>query len=196
MDCGLVLETIARVLAAVPIVEDQLVTFDALVGVSEPEHRTEAARMLRDAASSCSDPARRDRLMAAAEAVAAGGPSAFTPEGLSAQQAAAAQSSSPPPPESQDSETKTFSNRRLPLCRSFRSAFFPGPGGARSADLYGQQRPCSCQRKVEMSHSLQSRNVLFPEVADDVRVSLGSSVKRRRAMLASNPIAWKSYAKA
>jgi hypothetical protein len=45
-----------------------------------------------------------------------------------------------------------------------------------------------CQRKIEMSYPLQSRNVLFPPVGDEVHVSLGPSVKRRRAMLASNPI--------
>src|SRR5262245_43958028 len=45
-----------------------------------------------------------------------------------------------------------------------------------------------CQRKVEMSYSLQSRNVLFSRAGERVRVTLPVSVKRRRAMLASNPI--------
>ena len=45
-----------------------------------------------------------------------------------------------------------------------------------------------CQGKVEMSYSLQSRNVLFPKAGEEVHVSLIPSVKRRRAMLASNPI--------
>src|SRR3974390_626511 len=45
-----------------------------------------------------------------------------------------------------------------------------------------------CQRKVEMSYSLQSRNVRFSPGGVRVRGSLGVPVKRRRAMLASNPI--------
>jgi len=45
-----------------------------------------------------------------------------------------------------------------------------------------------CQRKIEMSYSLQSRNVLFCQGGQKVRGSLGVPVKRRRAMLASNPI--------
>jgi hypothetical protein len=46
----------------------------------------------------------------------------------------------------------------------------------------------SCQRKVEMSYSLQSRNVRFSVAGLRERDSLGVPVKRRRAMLASNPI--------
>jgi hypothetical protein len=46
----------------------------------------------------------------------------------------------------------------------------------------------NCQRKVEMSYSLQSRNVLFWSGLERSRVSLAVPVKRRRAMLASNPI--------
>jgi hypothetical protein len=91
MDCRPVLESIVRVLSIVPGVEDQLVVFDSLVNVSEPEHRPEAAQMLRGAAASSSDPERRERLLRAAEAVDAGRPCAFTPDGLSAQQAAASQ---------------------------------------------------------------------------------------------------------
>jgi TolB-like protein/DNA-binding winged helix-turn-helix (wHTH) protein len=45
-----------------------------------------------------------------------------------------------------------------------------------------------CQRKVEMSYSLQSRNVRFWTGGARGRGSLGVPVKRRRAMLASNPI--------
>jgi hypothetical protein len=40
----------------------------------------------------------------------------------------------------------------------------------------------------EMSYSLQSRNVLFCLIAAGVHGSLGVPVKRRRALLASNPI--------
>jgi hypothetical protein len=39
-----------------------------------------------------------------------------------------------------------------------------------------------------MSYSLQSRNVLFWLGLEGSRVSLAVPVKRRRAMLASNPI--------
>jgi hypothetical protein len=39
-----------------------------------------------------------------------------------------------------------------------------------------------------MSYSLQSRNVLFCQGGAKLRGSLGVPVKRRRAMLASNPI--------
>jgi len=46
----------------------------------------------------------------------------------------------------------------------------------------------SCQGKVEISYSLQSRNVLFCPGGERVRVILALPVKRRRAMLASNPI--------
>lgn len=91
MDCRTTLDTIARLLPTLPEVEDQLVVFDSLVGVSEVEHRPEAAQMLRDAAARCQDAGRRERLLKAADAVAAGEPCAFTPEGLSAKQAAAAQ---------------------------------------------------------------------------------------------------------
>src|ERR1022692_3888277 len=45
-----------------------------------------------------------------------------------------------------------------------------------------------CQGKVEMSYSLQSRNVRFCGAGERVRVILTMPVKRRRAMLASNPI--------
>jgi hypothetical protein len=45
-----------------------------------------------------------------------------------------------------------------------------------------------CQRKIEMSYSLQSRNVRFSLGGSRGRGSLGVPVKRRRAMLASNPI--------
>ena len=51
-----------------------------------------------------------------------------------------------------------------------------------------QPSASSCQRKVEMSYSLQSRNVRFLPGGARVRGSLGVPVKRRRAMLASNPI--------
>ena len=45
-----------------------------------------------------------------------------------------------------------------------------------------------CQGKVEMSPSGQNRNVPFSLVLGGVHVNLRVPVKRRRAMLASNPI--------
>ena len=45
-----------------------------------------------------------------------------------------------------------------------------------------------CQGKVEMSCSWQSRNVAFSLDLQEVHVNLRVPVKRRRAMLASNPI--------
>jgi hypothetical protein len=47
--------------------------------------------------------------------------------------------------------------------------------------------PC-CQGKVEMSPSRQNRNVPFSLGLGGVHVNLRVPVKRRRAMLASNPI--------
>ena len=46
----------------------------------------------------------------------------------------------------------------------------------------------TCQGKVEMSSSWQSRNVLFLGVHAEGHDNLCVPVKRRRAMLASNPI--------
>ena len=45
-----------------------------------------------------------------------------------------------------------------------------------------------CQRKVEMSPSVQSRNVPFGTPRLGVRVTLVLPVKRRRALVAANPI--------
>src|ERR1019366_3175410 len=45
-----------------------------------------------------------------------------------------------------------------------------------------------CQGKVEMSPSRQNRNVPFSPGLGGVHVNLRVPVKRRRAMLASNPI--------
>jgi hypothetical protein len=59
------------------------------------------------------------------------------------------------------------------------------PGSRSFTGLGGE--PC-CQRKVEMSYSLQSRNVRFSLGGARGRDSLGVPVKRRRAMLASIPI--------
>src|ERR1039458_3648135 len=52
----------------------------------------------------------------------------------------------------------------------------------------------ACQGKVEMSYSLQSRNVRFCGAGERVRVILTMPVKRRRAMLARNPI-WEDPAR-
>ena len=93
MDATPALESIAGLLASLPdeSVESMLVTFDALVGVSDAGSRSGAALLLRKTAESSQAPARRDRLLRAADAVEAGQPCALTPEGLTAQQAAAAQ---------------------------------------------------------------------------------------------------------
>jgi hypothetical protein len=45
-----------------------------------------------------------------------------------------------------------------------------------------------CQRKVEMSSSLQSRNVLFGWAIREKDGKLWLPATRRRALLASNPI--------
>src|SRR6266851_3756158 len=45
-----------------------------------------------------------------------------------------------------------------------------------------------CQGKVEMSPSRQIRNVVFGPCIPEMHVNLRAPVKRRRAMLASNPI--------
>src|ERR1039458_7304407 len=52
----------------------------------------------------------------------------------------------------------------------------------------GMQQHKTCQGKVEMSPSRQSRNVPFSLGLGGVHVNLRVPVKRRRAMLASNPI--------
>jgi hypothetical protein len=46
----------------------------------------------------------------------------------------------------------------------------------------------NCQGKVEMSPGWQSRNVPFGPVACGVHVNLLVPVKRRRALVATNPI--------
>lgn len=94
MDATGALESIAGILAGLPdeCVEDLLVTFNSLVGVSDAGARPGAAAMLRRAAESAQSQTRRERLLRAAAAVEAGEPCALTPEGLTAQEAAAAQS--------------------------------------------------------------------------------------------------------
>ncbi len=93
MDILPVLESIARLLPELPAqsVEDQLVTFDALLNVTPAEQRPAAAQLLTDAARAAAVPDLRDRLLQAAAAVIAGSPCALTPDGLTAAQAAAAQ---------------------------------------------------------------------------------------------------------
>jgi hypothetical protein len=56
------------------------------------------------------------------------------------------------------------------------------------ASLFNQLLQHFCQGKVEMSPSRQSRNVPFSLGLGGVHVNLRVPVKRRRAMLASNPI--------
>src|SRR5580704_10020255 len=87
------LAAIAKSLPALPqdTLESMLVTFDTLVHFGDQGQRPEAAGYLRDAAGECSDPAQKERLLRAADAVIAGEAVALTPEGLTWQQAAAAQ---------------------------------------------------------------------------------------------------------
>lgn len=87
------LQSIAGLLGGLPdeSVEDLLVTFDALVGVSGEDARSVAAQLLRETADASADPARRARLFTAALAVERGEPCARTRDGLTAKQAAAAQ---------------------------------------------------------------------------------------------------------
>jgi hypothetical protein len=86
------LEAMSQALPAVPddVLESQLVTFDMFVNLEGASCRATAAGLLRDAAQQCTQDSRRNRLIDAADAVAAGKPCALTPEGLTAQQAAAA----------------------------------------------------------------------------------------------------------
>jgi hypothetical protein len=49
-------------------------------------------------------------------------------------------------------------------------------------------RPDRCQGKVEMSPSWQSRNVPFSLAFTKVHANLPTPVKRRRALVATNPI--------
>ena len=51
-----------------------------------------------------------------------------------------------------------------------------------------RQMKQTCQGKVEMSPSQQSRNVAFSRMLFGVRVILRSPVKGRRALVATNPI--------
>src|ERR1022692_234001 len=80
------------------------------------------------------------------------------------------------------------------LCRRSKPSIFPSSSS--SCRTASTRRYCAvpfvafshCQGKVEMSYSLQSRNVRFCGAGERVRVILTMPVKRRRAMLASNPI--------
>ena len=58
----------------------------------------------------------------------------------------------------------------------------------RARDTRLNREVAICQGKVEMSPPWQSRNVAFSLDALGVRVNLRVPVKRRRALLASNPI--------
>jgi len=73
-----VLESLAGYLISLPdeSVEGLLSTFDAVVNASSETQRPPAAELLRRTAHSSPDPARRDRLLRAADAIAAGQPAA------------------------------------------------------------------------------------------------------------------------
>jgi hypothetical protein len=57
-----------------------------------------------------------------------------------------------------------------------------------TTDIANQSGPRECQGKVEMSYPWQSRNVAFRRGYLEVRVKLLVPVKRRRALVATNPI--------
>jgi hypothetical protein len=74
-------ETLANLAAAMPAmplegIESLLLSFDAVLAVNDPSGRPCAAALLSAASARCGDPAARDRLLRAAEAVAAGAPCA------------------------------------------------------------------------------------------------------------------------
>lgn len=86
------MESIARTLPDVPedTVESQLVTFDMFINLVGDYCREPAAKLLREAAARCPGDFHRERIVRAAEEVAAGRPCAFTTEGLTAAEAAKA----------------------------------------------------------------------------------------------------------
>ena len=86
------LEAMGGTLPDVPddVLESQLVTYDMFVSLEGVSCRPAAAILLRDAAQRCAQDSRRERLLRAADLVAAGQPCAHTAEGLTAEQAAAA----------------------------------------------------------------------------------------------------------
>ena len=72
---------LAQMLATLPdeSVEGLLSAFDAVVRVSDASLRSSAAQLLRDTAAGCPNPTRRERLMRAADDIAAGEPCAVAP---------------------------------------------------------------------------------------------------------------------
>ena len=86
------MESIARTRPDVPedTVESQLVTFDMFINLIGDGSREPAAKVLREAAARCTSDFHRERILRAADEVAAGRPCGFTPEGLTAAQAAKA----------------------------------------------------------------------------------------------------------
>jgi len=96
VDYSVALESIARSLPGLPepALDSSLIAFDALVALSDNQHRPAAAQFLREASALCQDRACAARLLRAAEDVTAGRPCALTPEGLTGQQASAAQTMS------------------------------------------------------------------------------------------------------
>ena len=92
-------------------VEEYLMAIDSVLKISGPSHWPGAAQVLRNAAEAAQDPARREHLLKAAEAVAAGEPcSRLTLEGLADRQAAvvstamAEQLAEPPTGEDEDED--------------------------------------------------------------------------------------------
>jgi hypothetical protein len=119
------LESLAGLLPTLPdeAVEGLLVSFDTLVNVSDSETRPFASELLRRVAETGQIPGRRERLLRAADDVAASRPCALTADGMTAAQAAASQTMTqeqwdrhivehplpPPPAESAEDFDEDFS---------------------------------------------------------------------------------------
>jgi hypothetical protein len=138
VDATETLRSIARLLPSLPDepVESLLVTFDALVGVSDDSLRPVEAQLLRDAADASSIPARHDRLLKAADAVADGQPCALTPDGLTAKEAAATQ-------------TMTMAEWEEHIARS---PLPPPPSPSEPEDDDDEESPCMQEEPPKLPH--------------------------------------------
>jgi hypothetical protein len=122
------LAPLAQMLATLPdeSVEGLLFAFDSAVQVSDASQRAPAAQLLRDTGSSCSNPARRERLMRAAGDVEAGRPCAAAP----VQYDKAVEVALPPPPsdgvEEEDDDDHYMEEAPPQLPHLPVRCFFPG----------------------------------------------------------------------
>lgn len=217
MDATAALQSIAGLLTSLPdaSVEGLLVTFDTLAGVSDEALRPAAAQLLRNAADSCQDAARRQRLLEAAGTLAARQPCALTPDGLTWKQAAAtqtvtqaewdervAQNPLPPLPgeseapadedseddEADDSPCMEEEPPRLPHLRV--RHFFPGlvvRVGRDFADAYGQAVGSSDLLKVL---AVDSADDGFAVIFLERNIHLGTNVAGHGEILENAGNAW------